>query len=270
MASTPETPAALHRLCRELAAEAATLMQRRRIEGVEVAATKSSDVDIVTAADREVEALLRERIAAARPRDAILGEEDGSTSGDSGLTWVIDPIDGTVNYLYGLPFHSVSVAVCAGDPEPREWDLLAGAVTAPMLGHTWHAVKGGGAWRDDVRLTVAPPRPLAQCLVGTGFSYLASDRAEQGRVLAGVLPRVRDLRRLGSASVDLCMVAQGTLDAYFERGINAWDMAAGVLLVREAGGRVHGLDDGGPSPEMVIAGPENTSSELAALLRQLS
>lgn len=268
--TTPQLLTELHRLCRDLATEAAQLAHERRSQGVEVAATKSSDVDVVTAADREVEQWLRERIASARPRDAILGEEDGVTSGDSGLTWVIDPIDGTVNYLYGLPHHAVSVAVCAGDPDPLRWQLLAGAVTAPVLGHTWHAVQGGGAWRDEVRLTIPDGRPLSQALVATGFSYLAPARAVQGRVLAGLLPRVRDVRRLGSASVDLCMVAEGAVDAYFERGIHPWDMAAGMLVVLEAGGRVRGLGGRGPSPDMVIAGAADMSAELARLLEELS
>lgn len=258
----------LHSLCRSLADGAGAIAARRRAEGVAVAATKSSEVDIVTAVDHEVEEWLRDELARARPDDAVLGEEGHGRDGTSGLTWVVDPIDGTVNYLYGLPHWSVSVAVCAGPPEPGTWDLLAGAVAAPALGVTWHAVRGGGAFRGDERLLPRVGAPLGHALVGTGFSYVAERRARQGAVVAALLPQVRDIRRLGSVAIDLCLVADGALDAHYERGLNVWDHAAATLVVRESGGEV--LDpDAAPTPDMIVAGHGGTVRELAAALAPL-
>lgn len=270
MTASPRLLEELHALSRELAEGAAGIARRRRDAGVAVTATKSSRTDIVTAADQEVESWLRSRIAERRPADGILGEEGDDVPGRSGLTWVVDPIDGTVNYLYGLPHWAVSVAVCAGPPEPARWDLLAGAVCAPMLATTWHAVRGGGAFRGDRRLAPRPGVDLAQALVGTGFAYVADVRAQQGDVVRAVLPAVRDVRRLGSASVDLCLVADGTLDAHFERGLNPWDIAAGCLVVAEAGGVVHGLGGAPPSRDMVVAGARDTAARLAAHLEAVA
>ena len=262
---TPELLADLLALSRTLADGAAAIALDRLAGGVSVAATKSSDVDVVTAVDREVEEWLLARLAETRPDDAVLGEESDGRPGTSGLTWVVDPIDGTVNYLYGLPHWSVSVAVCAGPPEPGGWELLAGAVAAPALGFTWHALRDGGAFRDGSRLGPRAGVPLARALVGTGFSYRAEERARQGDVAAGLVPRVRDLRRLGSVAIDLCLVAQGSLDAHYERGLNAWDIAAGTLIVRESGGTVLG-----PGPDgMLVAGHGGTAQELTDALRSL-
>jgi len=253
----------------ELARGAADIALRRRDGGVRVAATKTSDTDIVTAADREVEEWLRDRLRVARPGDGVLGEEGDDAVGSSGLTWIIDPIDGTVNYLYGLPFWAVSVAVCAGPPRPGSWSLLAGAVCAPVLGATWHAARGHGAFREDRRLPSRAGADLRHALVATGFGYTVEQRVRQGEVVGAVLPRVRDIRRLGCASVDLCLVADGTLDAYYESGLHAWDMAAGCLIVEEAGGRVHGLRGRPASREMVVAGHGGTAQALADLLAAL-
>lgn len=261
---TPALRSELHELCRSLADGAAAIAARRRAEGVTVAATKSSDVDIVTAVDHEVEEWLLAQLAVARPDDAVLGEEGDGRPGTSGLTWVVDPIDGTVNFLYGLPHWSVSVAVCAGEPDPGRWELLAGAVAAPALGSTWHAVAGGGAFRDGTRLEGRPGVPLGQALVGTGFSYVSDRRARQGEVVARLLPQVRDIRRLGSAAVDLCLVAEGSLDAHYEQGLNVWDHAAGSLVVAESGGTVLG-----PGPDgLLIAGHGRTATELESALRE--
>jgi myo-inositol-1(or 4)-monophosphatase len=232
-----------------------------------VEATKSSPTDVVTAMDRAVERYLRGGLAAASPHDAQLGEESGGSSGRTGLTWVVDPIDGTVNYLYGLPEHAVSVAVVRGDPStPGAWWPLAGCVHQPMTGRTWTAVRGGGAFEDGRRLCGPSRVPLESALVATGFGYRPQQRAAQAQVLTYVLPRVRDIRRMGAASLDLCAVAAGRVDAYYERGLNVWDMAAAALVVTEAGGRLSGLDSAPPGPDMVVAAAAPVLPELLGLL----
>lgn len=256
-------------IARSVAEEAGELAARLRQEGVEVAATKSSPIDIVTAADRATEDLIRGRLAALRPADGFLGEESGGAGGTSGLTWVVDPIDGTVNYLYGLPNWSVSIAVVEGDPDPGTWTALAGAVAAPMLGELYSASAGGGAFVGDRRLHVREAVPLDRALVSTGFHYTQEIRTNQARVAQPLLARVRDLRRAGGAAIDLAYVAAGRTDAYFEQGLNPWDQAAGALLVREAGGLVRGIDDAGPTHRMLIAGQADVVSELRAALVEL-
>ncbi|MBI5160950.1 MAG: inositol monophosphatase [Micrococcales bacterium] len=253
-------------LARSIAVEAGELAARRRAEGVEVAAQKSSATDVVTAADREVELLIRERLQAARPDDAILGEEGGGLSGSSGLSWLVDPIDGTTNYLYGVPHYAVSVAVVEGDPDPLTWTALAGAVRNPATGELYSAAAGEGSTLDGRPIRVAEPVPLAQALVGTGFSYLPEIRREQGELIARMLPRIRDLRRPGTASLDLCFVAAGRSNAYFERGLNPWDHAAGVLIAREAGAAAFGIDRRPPDVELTLAGHPHVADALARLL----
>ncbi|MHA7133168.1 inositol monophosphatase family protein [Oerskovia turbata] len=260
------TIAGLRALAERLAREAGTLVRDGRPERVEVAATKSSAVDVVTAMDAESEALLRRVIAEERPDDAILGEEEGASAGTSGLTWVIDPIDGTVNYLYGVASHAISVAVVAGPPDPAEWTVLAGAVHSVVDGRTWTAGLGAGATLDGEPVAVNPAGPLATSLVGTGFGYDADRRRRQAQVLVEVLPRVRDIRRLGSAAIDLCLVATGRLDLYYERGLNPWDLAAGALVASEAGALVTGLRGRPAGSEMTVAGAPDAARELVRLL----
>ena len=257
---------ALRALARSLACEAGALVRDGRPERVEVAATKSSDVDPVTDMDRAVEALLRRRLAAERPDDAILGEEGDDVPGTSGLTWVLDPIDGTVNYLYGVASYAVSVAVVAGPADPERWTALAGCVHSVVDGRTWTAARGGGAERDGRALRVSRPDTLARSLVGTGFGYAPERRARQAEVLADVLPRVRDIRRIGSAAIDLCLLAEGALDLYYERGLNPWDLAAGALVAAEAGAWVGGLHGRGPGSAMTVAGATPVVTELVRLL----
>ncbi|MFD1722041.1 inositol monophosphatase family protein [Amnibacterium endophyticum] len=259
----------LLRIARSVAEEAGALAARLRREGVEVAATKSSPIDIVTRADRAAEDLIRGRLAELRPDDGFLGEESGGASGTSGLTWVVDPIDGTVNYLYDLPNWSVSVAVVEGDPDPSTWTALAGAVAAPALGDLYTASAGGGAHLHDRPLQVREPVALDRALVSTGFHYTQEIRSNQARVAGPLLARVRDLRRAGGAAIDLAYVAAGRTDAYFEQGLNPWDQAAGALLVREAGGVVTGLADERPSSRMVLAGAAPVVEELRDLLAEL-
>jgi myo-inositol-1(or 4)-monophosphatase len=256
----------LRALAESLATEAGALVREGRPDRVEVAATKSSDVDPVTAMDRASEELLRRRIAAARPYDAILGEEGDDVPGTSGLTWVLDPIDGTVNYLYGVASYAVSVAVVAGPPDPARWTVLAGCVHSVVDGATWTAGRGQGATRDGRTIGVNRPASLATSLVGTGFGYAAERRAAQARVLTHVLPRVRDIRRLGAAAIDLCLVAEGRLDLYYERGLNPWDLAAGGLVAAEAGAVVTGLRGRAAGTTMTVAGHPAGVAELVRIL----
>jgi myo-inositol-1(or 4)-monophosphatase len=233
--------------------------------------TKSSPTDVVTQMDHAAEAVLRDVLLGARPEDGLLGEEGGLRPGSSGVTWIVDPIDGTVNYLYGLPGYAVSVAAVIGDATtPGRWQPVAGCVHAPAVGTTWTAGAGIGAFTDANPARLREPVDLSQALIATGFGYQASRRRAQARVLAGLLDKVRDVRRIGSAAMDLCMVADGRLDAYYERGLNPWDMAAGILVVREAGGVVRGLRGGPPSAEFIIAGSAAVVDALESAVAPLS
>ncbi|PWD52321.1 inositol monophosphatase [Serinibacter arcticus] len=224
-----------------------------RRAAVDVAATKSSATDVVTQADLASEALLLELITAYRPQDGILGEEGTQRDGDSGLTWVLDPIDGTVNYLYGRADYAVSVAVVAGDPsDVTTWQPVAGCVHQPATGRTWTAGLGQGSSVDGRALSAPASTALGSALVGTGFSYSAPTRAWQGEVVARLLPQVRDVRRAGAGALDAAAVATGELDAHYELGLNPWDIAAAVLVVTEAGGRVRYLDVDGVGLVSVI------------------
>ncbi|WP_431246382.1 inositol monophosphatase family protein [Leifsonia xyli] len=240
-----------------VAKRAAAFALQRRQDGVEIAASKSSLSDIVTRADRETEQLIRDALAAARPRDGFLGEESGGGSSQSGLTWVVDPIDGTVNYFYGIPAWAVSIAVVEGDPDPATWRTLAGAVVNPVSKEVFTAAEGDGARLNGERIHVNEGVDLSLALVGTGFGYDAEVRRRQAGFVAELIPEVRDIRRIGAASLDLCSLAAGRLDAYYERGLNPWDHAAGALIAQEAGARVAGIA-GGPADRrlLVAAAPD--------------
>lgn len=228
------------------ARSAGDLLLARAGGGVGGIVSKSSGTDLASDADREAEALVVGAIRAARPGDAILAEEGGGATGATGVTWIVDPLDGTINYLWGVPQWCVSIA--AADAR----GAVVGVVHDPSRGETFTAVRDGGAWLGSLPLRVHPGRPLGEALVGTGFSYRAAERALQARRLTGVLPAVRDVRRLGAAALDLAWVAAGRLDGYFETGLNPWDRAAGELIAREAGGVVEDLEPGG----MIVAGPD--------------
>lgn len=210
---------------------------------------KTTETDPVTEADRASERLITELLLAARPDDGLLGEEGAERAGSSGLRWVIDPLDGTVNYLYGMPAYAVSIAC-----EDAQGGLV-GVVHQPARSVTYAAVRGGGAFANGRPLAVNDPVPLPHALVGTGFSYDAERRALQGAVLAQVLPQVRDIRRVGSAALDLCMVAAGMLDAYYEDTTSHWDWAAGALIAREAGARVEIIGDAPLAAGPALFGP---------------
>lgn len=222
-----------------------------------VVGTKSSPTDVVTEMDQAAERLIRTRILAERPDDAILGEEGGQTGGQAQVRWVVDPLDGTVNYLYGLPDWAVSIAA-----EVRG-QVVAGAVCVPHRDTLFCAAVGAGAWRSSLasisgsqRLSCSTDVPLSRALIATGFGYERARRQVQGQVLSVVLPRVRDIRRNGAASVDLCTLAAGGVDGYYERGVQYWDIAAGTLIAREAGAVIGGLAGQPPGPSMTVgAGP---------------
>ena len=226
--------AALLDIAREVALEAARLVRDRRAGRVTVAETKSSPVDVVTEADRAAEELIRRRLAVLRPDDGFLGEESGAGASTSGVTWVVDPIDGTVNFLYDLPQYAVSVAAERGGV------VVAGVVVNVASAEVFAAVRGGGATLDGRRLRVGDGAGLEKTLVATGFNYDAVVRARQADAVARLLRTVRDVRRLGSAALDLCAVAAGRVDAYVEEGLHPWDMAAGGLVATEAGARLEG------------------------------
>lgn len=249
-------PWQLLELARAAASEAARLAVDRRPPNLGVADTKSSPTDVVTEMDTAAEALIRTLVLEQRPDDAFLGEEGGADSGRSSVRWVIDPIDGTVNYLYDLPHWSVSVGV------EVDGITVAGVVAAPRLGEVYTAVRGAGAWCNDVRLRVRPATELSAALVATGFGYRAERRMRQGAIAGSLLPLVRDIRRAGSAALDLCAVAVGRLDGYYERGTHHWDRCAGTLIATEAGAIVEGFHGAAASEEMAIAAPPGTFAAL--------
>ena len=222
--------------------------------------TKSSGTDMVSEMDRASEAFVVDGILAERPDDAILGEEGSSRAGTSGVRWLIDPLDSTTNYLYRHPTWAVSVAA---EVDGR---VEAGVVAAPGLRETFTAARGKGAWLNGTPISVSGAEDLAAALVGTGFGYLAERRARQAAVLPELLPLVRDIRRNGVASLDLCWVACGRLDAYYEYGGQPWDVAAGLLIATEAGASAFGLDGGPPRHDSVMVATPAVADPLLALL----
>lgn len=251
-------------LAKEIAREAGELARRRRAEGVHLAATKSSLADIVTDADREVEQLIRTRLTQARPADGFLGEESEPDAGESGITWVVDPIDGTVNYAYGIPSYAVSIAAVRGGSDPDAWEGLAGAVFAPAVGELFSAASGHGAWLAGTRLAVTTETP-AGALLATGFGYDPATHEGDLAMVRRAMGMARDLRRAGSAALDLAYVAAGRLDGYFERGLKPWDFAAGAILVREAGG-VATRHETTASRPLLIAGSAPVHQRLREIL----
>jgi myo-inositol-1(or 4)-monophosphatase len=244
------------------------LMHERPSDNELQVATKTTPSDVVTEMDEASEAVITSLIRTFRPADSIVGEEGGSTVGASPVRWVIDPLDGTVNYLYRIPCWAVSIGVQVN--LDGQWHSVVGVVHSPALTSTWHARIGAGAFLDDAdgqeRLKVSGQTQLSQALLATGFGYDARRREEQGRTVAHMVPRCRDIRRAGAAAVDLCWVADGRLDGYWERGIKLWDHAAASLVVSEAGGIVTDLHGGVPGPDVVIAANAGLWPDLVAEL----
>lgn len=229
---------------------AAEQARRMRAGGVGGVRTKSSDTDVVTAADRAVERAVVAALRRRRPQDTVLGEEYGEQpGGGAGVRWLLDPIDGTVNYLYGLPWYAVSLAA------EVDGEVVAGVVRNAATGQEWTAATGDGAWRGGERLRGSTGIRLSRALIATGFGYDPVHRARQARVLAGLIGEVRDIRRIGAAALDLCLAAEGTVDAFFEQGLSAWDYAAGGLIAAEAGLVLAGLAGAPPGPAMLLAAP---------------
>ncbi len=229
-----------------LAEAAGDLLVDQRPDRLQIG-TKTTPTDVVTEMDRAAEQLILDGIRAVRPEDAVLAEESGGGAGASGVRWIVDPLDGTVNYLYGIPEFAVSIAA------EVDGVVVAGAVRDPSKRLTYTAVRGGGAACNGVPLRCSAVTDLGQALVGTGFGYAATRRTKQASVLTHVLPRVRDIRRIGAAALDLCSVAAGHIDAFYERGLSPWDLAAGGLVAGEAGARVEGLYGAAPAGDLVIA-----------------
>jgi myo-inositol-1(or 4)-monophosphatase len=222
--------AELLELAKRVGDEAGELLQKRPIE-FEVK-SKSTAIDVVTQMDSQSEAHIVSEILKARPDDGIIGEEGSERTSKSGITWVIDPLDGTVNYLYGLPGWNVSIA--AKDSQ----GVVVGVVVAPTINSTWFASRGGGAFLNGQVITCNEGVELNRALIATGFAYDVDARPAQLAQLSEILTRIRDLRRNGAAAVDLCHVAMGALDGYFEKGLQEWDWAAGSLIATEAGAKV--------------------------------
>lgn len=265
-------PERLLEVAEQLVGEAADFVRRRRAEifgaGPAVAMrTKSSPTDPVTVADIETEQFVRDRLAQLRPGDQVLGEECGDSAAGGAVRWVVDPIDGTVNFLYGIPAYAVSLAAQVDGVS------VAGAVADVAGGQIYSAATGLGAQVAEAggrrRLRCSKAGELSMTLLGTGFGYSPARRGAQAALLAQLLPMVRDVRRLGSAALDLCMVAAGRLDAHYEHGLNEWDWAAGALIAAEAGAVVvlPGVDDEGAG--LLLAAAPGVAGHLIEALDRL-
>ena len=255
---SPDLNLELVLLAEEVARAAGTLLMQRPDSFTFT--EKSSAVDFATQMDQLAESLIVKNLLAARPDDGIIAEEGAAQPSKSGVTWVIDPLDGTVNYLYGLPGWNISIAAKDKD------GVIAGVVFAPTTNSFWKATKGGGAYFNNNSIKCNDPVNLNLALIATGFSYDLELRKEQGARMQRLIPQIRDLRRNGAAAVDLCYVAMGAVDGYFESSLKEWDFAAGGLIATEAGALISGRSGGAPDGDMVIcAGPSLHAQLLAQI-----
>ncbi|MEM7339116.1 MAG: inositol monophosphatase family protein [Actinomycetota bacterium] len=259
--STGHEPDTYMALAIELAREAGALVTTLAAEARANPETKSSGSDLVTLADKQAEALIVDGLLTARPDDGIEGEEGASHAGSSGVVWHIDPIDGTTNYVYAIPAFSVSIAAAVDD------QVVAGVVFDPVGDRLYRATIGGGAFCNDQPIACTALDATATALVATGFSYNAARRRHQAGVVGSIISEIRDIRRFGSAALDLCAVATGQVDAYYELGLNRWDLAAGALIAAEAGALVANLDGGPPDSSFVLAANPTLFDQLAPMLR---
>jgi myo-inositol-1(or 4)-monophosphatase len=246
------------------AAEAGAAELRARFGGRAAGVrAKSTDTDLVSDADLAAEAAIREVLRRARPADAVLGEEGGESAAVAGaLRWVVDPLDGTINFLFGVPQFAVSVAC-----EDADGETLAGVVLDPLRDERFIATRTGPALLGELPIRGSERTELARALVATGFGYDARMRARQAEVLGRVLPATRDIRRGGAAALDLAWCACGRFDAYFERGVKAWDIAAGALIARRAGLEVRRIAARGEEePEGIATAPARLIGPLLALV----
>lgn len=245
-----DAPTDLVNLAARLAREAGDMVANGRRTGDLGVRTKSTATDMVTRWDSASESLIVDALRAARPRDGIVGEEGARVDGTSGIDWYVDPIDGTTNFLYGLGGYAVSIAA-ADSTGP-----VAGAVFVPASRELFTAARGRGAFLGSTPITCSTSTTLDTALVATGFSYDSDHRRVQGSRVGAMLPHVRDIRRLGAAAIDLCHVACGRVDAYFEEHLQAWDLAAGLLIATEAGARASDFAGGAVKPsETVVCTP---------------
>lgn len=243
-----------------IARNAGDLVFTGRRNGAGKVQTKSSATDMVTQWDTASEHFVVDQLSKLRPHDSIIGEEGGQVQGTTPYTWLIDPIDGTTNFLYNLSGYAISIAACI------ETDPVSAAVFLPATRELFVAAKGHGSWLGSSRLQVSPCESIETALVATGFSYSAARRDLQGQRIARLLPRVRDLRRLGAAAADLCFVAAGRLDAYFEEGLQAWDLAAGQLIASEAGATLSNFVGSTITPSQVLVATPRIHGDLLKLL----
>jgi myo-inositol-1(or 4)-monophosphatase len=247
-------------LAEEVARDAGALLREAFAGARPTTATKTTPTDLVSEADTAAEELIRTRLAAARPEDGILGEEGSDSAGTSGLRWIVDPLDGTINFLFGIPQWAVSIAAHDGER------TVAGVVYDPLRDECWSAAADGEALLDGVPVRGSERSDLATALVATGFGYDAGVRAAQGQTVLRLLPRIRDIRRLGSAALDLAWTAAGRFDAYYERGVQVWDFAAGALICERAGLAVAHLAPAPPAPAGLLVAPAAIIEELADLV----
>lgn len=252
----------LHDLACRVAREAAAMVLDRHGE-VHKVETKASDIDLVTEIDRASERMIVDRLVAARPDDGILGEEGTGIASTSGVEWVVDPIDGTTSFFYGLPGFSVSIAARV------HGEVVAGAVAAPAIATEYSALAGSGAFMNGTAISCRDTGELGKALVATGFAPDHERRARQGQLFASIIPRIRDIRRMGSAALDLCAVAAGQVDAFYEVGLSQWDYAAGALIAHEAGAVTIVEPDRSTQRAFVAAASPGIATELFALIRGL-
>lgn len=262
---TSTDPSELLELARGVAAEAGALAVSMRLAGISVETTKSSQLDIVTGADTAVETLIHDRLTVARPGDGFFGEEGGVRAGSGEITWIVDPIDGTVNYLYGSPYYAVSIAATVLEEDGTHTSIAA-CVYAPALDSEYTAAAGHPAHLNGAELRINRGVSLDRSLVSTGIPY---DLAKRPRVLQDITeltPRVRDFRIVGAAALEICGVAEGRTDAHFQRGLPIWDYAAATLIAERAGADVRGIKDAPTSAELMIIGDAPLADALAPLL----